>query len=45
MTGGGAKFYANALRKRFPNYEIVVDADSVMTNARGFHLLASGLLL
>lgn len=44
MTGGGAKFYEHALRKRFPDYNIVVHADSVMTNARGFRMMASDML-
>lgn len=44
MAGGGAKYYLNAMRKRFPDYEIMVDEDSVMANARGFYLFAAGLL-
>lgn len=44
MAGGGAKYYLNAMRKRFPDYEIMVDEDSVMANARGFYLYAAGLL-
>lgn len=45
MTGGGAKYYVNALRRRFPDYKINADKDSIMTNARGFYLFAAGLLL
>lgn len=45
MTGGGAKFYVKALRRRFPDHKILVDHDSIMTNARGFYLFAAGLLL
>lgn len=45
MTGGGAKYYVNALRRRFPDYTILLDKGSIMTNARGFYLFAAGLLL
>jgi plasmid segregation protein ParM len=45
MTGGGAKYYVSALRRRFPDYKIIADKDSIMTNARGFYLFAAGLLL
>lgn len=44
MTGGGSKFYEKALRKRFQDYDITVRDDSVMTNARGFRMIASDLL-
>ena len=44
MTGGGAKFFEHALRKRFPDYNIVVQTDNVMTNARGFRMVASDML-
>lgn len=44
MTGGGAKYYVNALRRQFPDYKILVDDDSIMTNARGFYLFAASLL-
>lgn len=44
MAGGGAKYYIDALRKRFPDHLILVDDDSVMANARGFYLFANGLL-
>jgi hypothetical protein len=44
MTGGGAKFYVNALSRRFPDYKIIADKDSIMTNARGFYLFAAGLM-
>lgn len=44
MTGGGAKFYASALRRRLPAYTIVVDEQSLMMNARGFYLIAQDLL-
>lgn len=45
MAGGGAKYYVNAMRKAFPDYEITVDKDSVMANARGFYQVGAGLLL
>lgn len=44
LTGGGAKFYAAALRARLPDYSIVVGQDSVMQNARGFYRIANDLL-
>jgi plasmid segregation protein ParM len=44
MAGGGAKFYVKALRKRFPDFEIIASSDSVMANARGFYAFAAGLL-
>ena len=44
MAGGGAKFYVAALRKRFPDFEIVASNDSVMANVRGFYAFAAGLL-
>lgn len=44
MAGGGAKCYVNALRKRFPDFDIVATNDSVMLNARGFFAFASGVL-
>lgn len=44
MTGGGAKFYVAALRRRFPDHKIVADEKSIMSNVRGFYLFAAGLL-
>jgi plasmid segregation protein ParM len=44
MTGGGARYYVKALQDRFPDYEILVERDSIMTNARGFYLYAAGLV-
>lgn len=38
LTGGGAHFYEEALRKRLPGYEIISMANSVMSNARGYWL-------
>ena len=45
MTGGGAKFYERALRKRLPDYNITVAKDSVMHNARGFRMIACDMLV
>jgi plasmid segregation protein ParM len=44
LTGGGAKFYVNALRKHFPDHNILAEKESMMANARGFYLFARGLL-
>lgn len=44
MTGGGAKFYERALRKRLPDYNITVAKDSVMHNARGFRMIACDMM-
>ena len=44
MAGGGAKYYVSALRKQFPDFEIVASNDSVMANARGFYAFAASLL-
>jgi plasmid segregation protein ParM len=38
VCGGGAKFYAEALRERLSTYKIEVMDDYVMANARGFWL-------
>lgn len=38
LTGGGAKFYEQALRERLPGYSIESMSDSVMSNARGYWL-------
>ena len=43
LTGGGAQYYIRALRKKFPDYEIKIESDSVLTNARGFYLFGVGL--
>ncbi len=44
MAGGGAKYYVNALSRKFPDFEVVASNDSVMANVRGFYAFASGLL-
>ena len=38
ICGGGANFYAEALRERLGAYKIEVMEDHVMANARGFWL-------
>lgn len=43
LVGGGAKYFVNALRRRFPNHTIDVDGQSVMSNSRGFFLIGNGL--
>lgn len=44
MAGGGAKYYVKALRKKFPDFEVVAPSDSVMANVRGFYAFAAGVL-
>lgn len=44
MAGGGAKYYVNALSRRFPDFEVVASNDSVMANVRGFYAFAAGVL-
>lgn len=44
MAGGGAKYYLKALRKKFPDFEVVASSDSVMANVRGFYAFAAGVL-
>lgn len=44
MSGGGAKFYVDALSRRFPGHKILAEKDSIMSNVRGFYLSATGLL-
>lgn len=43
LAGGGAKFYIEALRKAFSDYNIMVEESSVMANARGFYLLGQSV--
>ena len=43
MAGGGASFYVEAIRKAFTGYEINVSDESVMANARGFHLVGTAM--
>lgn len=40
LTGGGAKYYRDALARKFPTHQIQFDDDAVMSNARGFYLIA-----
>ncbi len=42
LTGGGGKFYRDALSKKFPTHKIECADDSVMDNVRGFYLIARG---
>lgn len=42
ICGGGANFYADALRERLSAYKIEVMEDHVMANARGFWLHGNG---
>lgn len=44
LVGGGAKYFASALRRRFPNHAIDIDQQSVMSNARGFYLIGNGMM-
>ena len=42
LTGGGAKYYRDALAQKFPTHDIQFDEDAVMNNVRGFYLVAKG---
>lgn len=42
LTGGGGKFYQDALAHKFPSHNIQYEDDSVMSNARGFYSIAKG---
>lgn len=42
LTGGGAKYYRDAIAKKFPGHMVECATDSVMDNARGFYLVARG---
>ena len=43
LTGGGAPFYLEALRKAFSGYDIRLEPASVMQNARGFYLVGQAV--
>lgn len=45
LTGGGAKYYREAISQKFPSHFIQSDDDSVMENARGFYLVARDSML
>ena len=42
LTGGGGKFYRDALNKKFPTHTIECADDAVMDNVHGFYMLAKG---
>lgn len=44
LTGGGGKFYLDAISKKFPTHTIECADDAVMDNVRGFYLVARGNL-
>jgi plasmid segregation protein ParM len=44
LAGGGAAHYLEPLRRRLPGFDIQVTSDSVMANAKGYWLLANGLV-
>jgi plasmid segregation protein ParM len=44
LTGGGARFFLDALRDRLPEYDICVLPDSLMGNARGYYVAGCDLL-
>ena len=41
LSGGGGKYYRDAIAKKFPGHIVEYETDAVMDNARGFYLLAS----
>lgn len=42
LTGGGGKYYIDAIAKKFPSHNIEYESDAVMDNARGFFKIAQG---
>ena len=40
LTGGGAKYFYEAIAKKFPTHIIQYETDSVMDNVRGFYNVA-----
>ncbi|WP_454906694.1 ParM/StbA family protein [Variovorax gossypii] len=44
LAGGGAMHYLQPLRDRLPGFDVQVQADSVMSNARGYWLVANDAL-
>lgn len=42
LTGGGSKYYREAIAKKFPTHVIQCEDDSVMDNVRGFYTIARG---
>lgn len=42
LTGGGAKYYRDAIAEKFPGHIIQCEEDSVMDNVRGFYMVAHG---
>jgi plasmid segregation protein ParM len=43
LTGGGAKFYDEAVKRKFPRHKVTVLESPALANARGFHLLGEKL--
>lgn len=39
MTGGGAKFYEQAIRDRFPQHKVVTLSNPALGNVRGFQMI------
>jgi plasmid segregation protein ParM len=44
LSGGGGKYYRDAIAKKFPGHIVECEDDAVMDNARGFYLLARGMM-
>ncbi|MEY4426654.1 MAG: hypothetical protein RL535_952, partial [Pseudomonadota bacterium] len=44
LSGGGGKYYRNAIARKFPGHTIECAADAVFDNARGFYLIARGMM-
>lgn len=42
LTGGGAKYYRDAISEKFPSHIIQCADDSIMDNVRGFYMVARG---
>ena len=43
VTGGGAQFYKDAIRKKFLHHEVRVLEDPAFGNVRGFHVIGEAL--
>lgn len=45
LTGGGGKYYIDAIAKKFPTHNIEWESDAVMDNARGFFKIAQDSII
>jgi plasmid segregation protein ParM len=45
LVGGGAHIFKDAIRKKFPNHNLVIPTDQVYSNVRGFQYAGEALLM